>query len=100
MSSRTSSSQMNGNSSRRPPPLNRNNSNEKTIPAPSVSHDYIIKYVYDTWIAVNQELDRNSGSIKYHKEDNNNMKDFRPFDLEAYWGRRVFQYYQNQGRHT
>ncbi|KAL3285149.1 hypothetical protein HHI36_019270 [Cryptolaemus montrouzieri] len=98
--SRSGTSQMNGNSNRRPQTLNRNNSNEKTSTNASTPHDYIIKYVYDTWTAVNQEMDRNSGNIQYYKEEHQNLKDFQPFDLEAYWGRRVVQYHQNQSRHS
>ncbi|XP_044752660.1 putative uncharacterized protein DDB_G0267716 [Coccinella septempunctata] len=101
--SRSGMSQMNGNSNRRHPALNRNNSNEKSSSNANhnLPHDYVIRYINDSWNAVNQELEKNTGTTKYYKEENHNLKDFRPFNLEAFWGRRAVQYYQqNQTRHS
>lgn len=81
MSSRIGMIHINGN--RRPNTLNRMNSIERT----NLPHDYIIKYIYDSWNTVTQEVDRNSGSsVMYYKEENFNLKDFQPFDLDTYRG--------------
>lgn len=79
---------MNGNN-RRPPNLSRMQSGEKAICS---QHDDLIKYIYESWS--NVESDRSSGgnSVKYYQEqETHNLKDFQPFDLEAYWGRRTVQ---------
>lgn len=88
---------MNGNN-RRPPNLNRMPSGgDKPI---LTQHDDLIKYIYDSWSKV--ESDRSSGgnSVKYYQEqESHNLKDFQPFDLEAYWGRRTIQNIQ-QANHS
>lgn len=90
---------MNGNSNRRHPALNRNNSNEKSSSSNTntnhnLPHDYIIKYISDSWNLVSQDLAKDTPSTKYYQEENHNLKDFRPFNLEAFWGRRAVHYFQ------
>lgn len=80
-------SQMNGNNnSRRPSNYNRAPSNEK--PAHS-QHDDLIKYIFDSWSKVSQE-----GTSVYQEQENQNLKDFEPFDLEGFCGRKVDQNFQ------
>ena len=81
--------QMNGNSRRPPPHLNRMPSLEKPHCA---QHDELIKYIYDSWNKVSQEVDRNTGNtaIYYQEQENQNLKDFKPFNLEEYWDRRMY----------
>lgn len=75
---------MNG-SNRRPPIISRLPSNERPTHS---QHDDLIKYIYDSWMKV--EMDRASNSVMYYKDETvHNLKDFQPFDLEAYWGRRM-----------
>lgn len=84
-------SQLNGNS-RRSPNMSRMNSNERTVHA---QHDDLIRYIYDSWVKV--EMDRGSNSVMYYQEEaNHHLKDFQPFDLEAYWDRRLHQSVQQQ----
>jgi hypothetical protein len=85
-------SQMNGNN-RRPTDLNRMPSNEKPI---GTQHDDLIKYIFDSWNKVSQEVDRSTGTsvIFYQEQENQNLKDFEPFDLEGFWGRRMVQNFQ------
>lgn len=53
-------------------------------------HDDLIKYIYESWVKV--EMDRGTDAVMYYQEDAaHNLKDFQPFDLEAYWGRRIHQ---------
>lgn len=77
-------SQMNG--------TNRRMSNSVKIQPsdrPYSQHDDLIKYIHDSWSKV--ESDKSSNRVIYFAENTDNpiVKDFTPFDLEAYWGRRV-----------
>lgn len=114
-------SQMNGNN-RRPPNINRMNSNDSSnnrdrgdrggigaaaalplsigaaaatggpsapLSATNTQHDDLIKYIYDSWSKV--ESGSNSGSVNYYQEQENHLKDFQPFDLDAYYERRLIQ---------
>ncbi|KAF7400296.1 MAPK regulated corepressor interacting protein 2-like isoform X2 [Vespula maculifrons] len=69
-------------------------------------HFDLIKYICDSWNSVSRELDmcynqphlnssnyRNGTSVTYYQEcePNPQLKDFEPFDLEAWWGQRVVQ---------
>ncbi|KAG5334070.1 MCRI2 protein, partial [Acromyrmex heyeri] len=69
-------------------------------------HSDLIKYIYDSWNSVSRELDmchnqphsnssnyRNGASVTYYqeREPNPQLKDFEPFNLEAWWGQRVVQ---------
>lgn len=86
-------SQMNGNNNRRPTDLNRLPSHERYN---NQQHDDLIRYIFDSWTKVSQEVDRNTGTsvIFYQEQENQNLKDFEPFDLEGFWGRRVVQNFQ------
>ncbi|CAH1171221.1 unnamed protein product [Phaedon cochleariae] len=82
-------SQTNGNA-RRPPNISRVNSTERSERPVHAQHDDLIKYIYDSWSKV--EMDRGSNTTMYYQEDNtHHLKDFQPFDLEGYWGRRKHQ---------
>ncbi|XP_066250332.1 uncharacterized protein [Euwallacea similis] len=62
---------------------------------PHTQHDELIRYIYDSWSKV--ELDRGSNNVVYYQElENHQLKDFRPFDLEAFWGRRMHQNHHQQ----
>lgn len=89
-------SQMNGNS-RRPPNITRIPPNEKQLYA---QHEDLIKYIYDSWSKISQEVNRNSGSsssaVYYQEQSSQSLKDFEPIDLEAYWNRGVVHNFQQQ----
>ncbi|EFA00594.1 hypothetical protein TcasGA2_TC003465 [Tribolium castaneum] len=89
---RMGTSQMNGNN-RRPTDFNRMPSSDKPVGS---QHDDLIRYIFDSWTKVSQEVDRNTGTsvIFYQEQENQNLKDFEPFDLEGFWGRRVVQNFQ------
>ncbi|XP_063984914.1 MAPK regulated corepressor interacting protein 2-like [Diachasmimorpha longicaudata] len=72
----------------------------------SAQHFDLIKYICDSWDSVSRELNmshnqshgdsrnyRNGASVTYYQEREPNplLKDFEPFNLEAWWGRRVVQ---------
>lgn len=94
-------SQMNGGS-RRPPNVTRAPpASEKQLYA---QHDDLIKYIYDSWSKISQEVSRNAGNsssstsaaVYYQEQEHQKLRDFEPFDLEAYWARQVVQNYQQQ----
>ncbi|XP_028045512.2 MAPK regulated corepressor interacting protein 2 isoform X2 [Monomorium pharaonis] len=75
-------------------------------PETLAQHFDLIKYIYDSWNSVSRELDmchnqphsnssncRNGASVTYYqeREPNPQLKDFEPFNLEAWWGQRVVQ---------
>lgn len=67
-------------------------------------HEELIKFVYESWNQVNirQNSESSDGSecsepssstsIVYYNdgEPNNTLQDFKPFDLESWWGKRLF----------
>ncbi|CAH2039861.1 unnamed protein product, partial [Iphiclides podalirius] len=83
----------NHNSARLSPPaqippgqlLNNNNNNNQ--------HDDLINYIYESWNKVTRELERGSEDAKYYQEvlTPRQLANFRPFNLEEWWGRRLVQ---------
>ncbi|ROT84869.1 MAPK regulated corepressor interacting protein 2 [Penaeus vannamei] len=67
----------------------------------SPQHEELIRYFNDSWGRVYKELEmsRQSGhdirgsGIAYYQEKNVHpaLQDFKPFDLEEFWGKRVYQ---------
>ena len=59
----------------------------------------VSRYIKDSWNTVSQEAERNNGRTMYYEEDKDsrNLKDFEPFNLEAFWGQRIvhMQHVQN-----
>jgi len=97
MSARNNISSMNGN-------IRRPNNNPRCVPPSekptNAQHEEIIKYIHDSWSKVYQEAESNSSNgngtpkvIYYSDVESNNLQNFKPFDLEAFWGRRVAQNY-------
>ncbi|XP_034944103.1 MAPK regulated corepressor interacting protein 2-like [Chelonus insularis] len=98
MSGRSQMTAMNGKRSTTMPMKHQS---EQTI-----QHFDIINYIYTSWNSVSRELDmchnqshgdfqnyQNGASVTYYqeREPNPQLKDFQPFDLEAWWGQRVVQ---------
>lgn len=85
--------------------LNGKRSNPQRIQQETspTQHDDLIKYIYDSWNTVTRELEnfsqngadssKGGPSVLYYveHEPNPQLKDFEPFDLEAWWGKRVVQ---------
>lgn len=79
---------------------------------PPTQHDDLIKYICDSWNKVSRELenfsqngaDNSKGGpcVLYYVEQDPNpqLKDFEPFDLEAWWGKRVVQKYKHSQSST
>ncbi|XP_071447370.1 MAPK regulated corepressor interacting protein 2-like [Hetaerina americana] len=68
----------------------------------SPQHEELIKYIYESWNKVSREADigqngsnssKGMPSVSYYepREPNPQLKDFKAFDLEAWWGQRVVQ---------
>ncbi|XP_012257210.1 MAPK regulated corepressor interacting protein 2 isoform X2 [Athalia rosae] len=66
-------------------------------------HEELIKFVYESWSQVSTQNGESSdgsecsepcsaGSIVYYNDGEPNviLQDFKPFDLESWWGKRLF----------
>ncbi|OWR44618.1 uncharacterized protein LOC116772657 [Danaus plexippus] len=78
----------NGNShngSRLSPPAQTNNHSNN-------QQDDIINYIFESWNKVSREMERGSEDARYYQEVMpRQMANFRPFNLEEWWGRRFIQ---------
>ena len=82
---------INGNSRRptnysRIPPMERSTSSQ---------HDDLIKFIHESWNKISQEVGRNTATY-YREQEPEMLKNFEPFDLEGYWGRKIIQNVQHQ----
>lgn len=104
--SRMNMNQMNGNGRRghpnpskvvsSAPPVVDNNTSSSCA-----QQDEIIRFIFSSWSKVSQEVDKNTGtSMYYHEREHTNLRDFEPFNLEEYWGRRVVQSMQHSQQHS
>ncbi|XP_023722353.1 MAPK regulated corepressor interacting protein 2-like [Cryptotermes secundus] len=81
----------------------RPNSQRVQQEASPTQHDDLIRYICDSWNTVSRELEnfsqngadtsKGGPSVLYYveQEPNPQLKDFEPFDLEGWWGKRVVQ---------
>ncbi|XP_013140240.1 PREDICTED: CAR1 transcription factor [Papilio polytes] len=74
-----------------PPGLHNNNNHNNNNN--NNHHDDLINYIYDSWNKVTRELERGNEDAKYYQEviTPRQLANFRPFNLEEWWGRRVVQ---------
>lgn len=69
----------------------------------SPQHEEIIRYIHDSWSNVRHQYNRhyavpressnnNVQTIVYYNEVDRSaaLQDFKPFDLESWWGKRIF----------
>ncbi|XP_046968771.1 uncharacterized protein LOC125069571 [Vanessa atalanta] len=77
------------NGSRLSPPAQTANNNHNN----SNHHDDLINYIFESWNKVTRELERGSDEAKYYQDvlGPRQLANFRPFNLEEWWGRRVIQ---------
>ncbi|KAL4709309.1 hypothetical protein ACJJTC_013369 [Scirpophaga incertulas] len=84
----------NHNGARLSPPMplpqtsvNNNNNNNTN------QHDDLINYIYESWNKVTRDLERGNEDAKYYQEvmTPRQLANFRPFNLEQWWGRRFMQ---------
>ncbi|XP_028175330.1 uncharacterized protein LOC135077423 [Ostrinia nubilalis] len=63
---------------------NNNNTNQ---------HDDLINYIYESWNKVTRDLERGGDDAKYYQEvmGPRQLANFRPFNLEEWWARRLLQ---------
>lgn len=74
---------MNG-ASKRPNNIHRMPTTEKPYCA---QHDDLIKFIFEAWDKIARETHSN---VTYYQElEKPDLKDFEPFDLEAWWGQRM-----------
>lgn len=78
-------------------------SNGRSPPHDTISpqHEELIRFFNDSWGRVCKEMemgkqnghDGRGNVITYYQEKNEHpaLQDFKPFDLEAWWGKRIYQ---------
>lgn len=74
-------SQMNGGN-KRPNSIHRMGSTDKPYCA---QHDDLIKFIFESW----EKVAKDSHTYYRELEPIPDLKDFEPFDLEAWWGQRI-----------
>lgn len=67
----------------------------------SPQHEELIRFFNESWSRVCKEMemgrqnghDPRGGGIAYYQENSEHpaLQDFKPFDLEAWWGKRIYQ---------
>merc|ERR1712241_583526 len=58
----------------------------------SPEYKQIVDFVTHGWSSVKLEMEQEDTSVKYYQEKSNpQLADFSPFDLDAWWGRRLYQ---------
>ncbi|XP_075225892.1 MAPK regulated corepressor interacting protein 2 isoform X2 [Lycorma delicatula] len=55
----------------------------------SPQHEEIIKFIYESWTSVCKECEEESQS-ENQKNGGGSRTNFKPFDLESWWGKRLF----------
>ncbi|KAK5642566.1 hypothetical protein RI129_008733 [Pyrocoelia pectoralis] len=69
-------------------------------------HEEIIKYIQDSWTLVRSDLDENCAKkakdcdgnctvLFYEDDPSPRLQDFKPFDLETWWGKRLYHFITN-----
>ncbi|CAH1115445.1 unnamed protein product [Psylliodes chrysocephalus] len=66
-------------------------------------HEEIINFIHDSWNSVCSEFDQESTECNegeqtvcyYEEEPCISLQDFKPFDLESWWGKRLYAYVTN-----
>ncbi|VVC39499.1 Hypothetical protein CINCED_3A017966 [Cinara cedri] len=87
-----------------PLPLNIQHNSLTTNDRSGVSqHDELINFVGDSWNVIFQEYQNGSQGnngrfhIQFYDEGHSEkLKGFKPFDLEAWWGKQTIQRYQQR----
>uniref|UniRef100_A0A146MEF4 Uncharacterized protein n=1 Tax=Lygus hesperus TaxID=30085 RepID=A0A146MEF4_LYGHE len=86
---------MSSTNGKRAPVNARNKDSPNHMPAatPPDVQEEVIKFICDSWNKVYQEYQKGSPAVAFHVESDpcTLPEGFVPFDLEAYWGKRLVQ---------
>uniref|UniRef100_A0A1A9WKC9 Uncharacterized protein n=1 Tax=Glossina brevipalpis TaxID=37001 RepID=A0A1A9WKC9_9MUSC len=67
---------------------NNNNTNNSNVTRESLTqHDELIRYIREAWTKVSEQ----GTPVVSCSDSDNQLKNFKPFNLEEYWGRRLVQ---------
>ncbi|XP_055857468.1 MAPK regulated corepressor interacting protein 2 [Episyrphus balteatus] len=72
-------------------PSNNDGRTSSSIPTrePLTQHDELIRYIKEAWHKVNEQGPH--GAPVIYRNESDQLKNFKPFDLEEYWGQRLVQ---------
>lgn len=69
----------------------RNNRKPLQTETVTPEHREIVTFVTSGWEVVKSEIEQGSGKVKYYQElTNPRLSGFQPFDLDAWWGKRLY----------
>jgi len=69
----------------------RNNRRQYKQEVITPEHREIVTFVTSGWLSVKQEIDQGSAKVKYYQEaENPRLSEFEPFDLDAWWGKKLY----------
>jgi len=55
-------------------------------------HQELITFVTEGWVRVKREMEQGDGAVAVYQDTTNPTLDhFQPFDLDAWWGRKLYQ---------
>jgi len=55
-------------------------------------HQELITFVTESWVRVKREMEQGDGAVAIYQDTTNPTLDhFQPFDLDAWWGRKLYQ---------
>jgi len=86
--------------------LSANNTRQQELITPQ--HEEIIKYIQDSWTSVSSNIEEgcsqsvsnknrrgDSPALYYEDDPCPHLQDFKPFDLESWWGKRLYNLITN-----
>jgi len=58
----------------------------------SPEHRELVSFVTEGWVRVKREMDQGSGKVAVYQDTTNpSLEQFEPFDLDAWWGKKLYQ---------
>uniref|UniRef100_A0A6M2DH01 Putative secreted protein n=1 Tax=Xenopsylla cheopis TaxID=163159 RepID=A0A6M2DH01_XENCH len=71
---------------------------KRIVPKDPPQHAELINFIHESWHKVAIEIEQGgcSSTLFYrHTSTDPRLKEFKPFDLESFWGRRMVQNFRN-----
>lgn len=75
-------------------PVKMRNNQRRRVQAESLSpeHRELVTFVTEGWVRVKREMDQGEGKVAVYQDSSNpRLEQFEPFDLDAWWGRKLYQ---------
>merc|ERR1711915_798460 len=76
------------------PPVKMRNNQRRRVQHEHLTEDHqeLITFVTESWVRVKREMEQGDGAVAIYQDTTNPTLDhFQPFDLDAWWGRKLYQ---------